>query len=574
MPLREKLILFVITLLVITTLALTLVWYHDSNFIMNSWVEETASSLMRDAYDAFSYLLTDAEYLSSLVIMNREHIITPLQVINAEAKKGASQFSYDQYKNKRIIDSYISSMYGHKYYITGISVVSASGYLFKTGAALYYPHALISGLGVYGVSESGSRMVLLPPVDSGSPAGLRGQFIVPAVRSITNLEGESVGFVIVYFDYAVIREIFSDNLPEGSIFTVTDNLENIIFSNTQDKEGADGRFYVRSSYYAEKAGWKFDMAIPTSGMRGKINRTIQRALAIMAVIAFTAIGAGVLAVYRMTRNLEKLKAAMLDVSRGNLDSRAGIGGTDEIGGMGKIFDGMVGDIKDLLERVSMEERRKRKTEIDFLQAQINPHFVANTLNTITWMANMSNAANIASLTKSLASLMQSSMRRGSRFISIGDEIEYTRNYVEIQKYSAFYDFKIDFTVRDGAESLFTPRVVLHPLVENAIIHCLSHEKDEQKIAVSAFRSGDAVHIEVFDNGRGMEKSRIEELMGEKKTTGAYSSIGIKNIRERIMLFFGKDYGLSFESVEDQYTRAILVIPVLSGEGAEEIGQYE
>jgi sensor histidine kinase YesM len=565
MPLRGKLILFLITLLIITTLALTSVWYQDTNLIMNSYAEETASSLMKDAYNAFSYLLADTEYLSSLVIMNKENIIIPLQIINTEAKTGGNQLTYNQLVNKRLIDSYIGSMYGHKYYITGISVVSTSGYLFKIGEALYYPFDLIEKLKEYGILGYERRMILLPPVDYG-PVGIGRQnhFVVPAVRNIINIEGELVGFVIIYFDYAIIKDIFSNNLPPNSIFEVRDKLGNKIFSNAgEDTEAAEEPFYVKSHYYAEKAGWDFDMAIPMSEVHGQIKSTLWRTLLIMSVIALTAILIGVLAVYGMTKNLEKLNLAMLNISQGNLAYRAGIEGKDEIGKMGKIFDKMVCDITDLLERISNEEKQKRKTELDFLQAQINPHFVSNTLNTIIWMAKMNNAENIASLTKSLNSLMQSSMRRGSQFILINDEIEYTKNYVEIQKYS-FYDFEIEFVVENGVEFFYTPRFILQPLVENAIVHGISENKDNHKIEVSVFRVGDSVQIEVFDNGKGMDQSQIEKLMDRNhKTKNTYSSIGIRNIQERIKLFFGEDYGLSFESREDEYTKVILVIPLLS-----------
>jgi two-component system sensor histidine kinase YesM len=563
MPLREKLILFVILLLGITTLSLTSVWYRDTNLIINSYAEETASSLMKDAYNAFSYLLTDTEYLSSLVILNRENIIAPLQIINTEAKTGGNQLTYNQLINKRLIDSYIGSMYGHKYYITGISVVSTSGYLFKTGEASYYPLEIIGKLDEYGVSQSERRMILLPPVNYGLVAANRqNHFVVPAVRNIMDIEGKPVGFVIIYFDYMIIKDIFSNNLPPDSIFEVSDKFGNKIFSNT----GADinslndkKQFYVKSHYYAEKAGWDFDMAIPMAEVRRQIKSTLSRTLLIMSVIALAAILIGILAVYRMTKNLEKLNLAMMNISQGNLAYRAGIEGRDEIGKMGKIFDKMASDITDLLVRISDEEKQKRKTELDFLQAQINPHFVSNTLNTIIWMAKMNNADNIVLLTKSLSALIQSSMRRGSQFILIKDEIEYTKNYVEIQKYS-FYDFEIDFIVKDAVESFYTPRFILQPLVENAIVHGISENKDNHKIEVSAFRTGNSVRIEVFDNGKGMDQSQIEKLMDKTKNT--YSSIGIRNIQERIKLFFGKNYGLSFESREDEYTKAVLIIPLL------------
>lgn len=566
MQLRVKLILFVIIILVVTAFALTSVWYHESSSMMNSYIEETATSLMKDAYNAFSYLLNDADYLSSIVLMNRENIITPLQIINAEAINDNTQLTYNQLINKRMIDSFIGSLYGHKYYITGISVVATSGYLFKIGEAIYYPFDLIKKLEEYAVSKDERKMVLLPPINFDSSIAQK-RYVVPAVRNIMSLDWNLVGYVIIYFDYTIIKDIFTNNLPPNSIFSVHDKLGNIIFSNVDDEiiqESEQNSFYVRSHYYAEKAGWDFYIAIPTYSIRGQLYSTMRRTIVIMFIIAFVAIVTGVIAVYRMTNNLEKLNHAMFEVSQGNFDSKFEIKGKDEIGRMSSIFNQMVGDVKKLLKRVSEEEKKKRMIEIDFLQAQINPHFVSNTLNTIIWMAKINKMENIALLTKSLNTLLQSSMRHGSELIPINDEIAYTENYVEIQKYSAFYQFQIDFSIKDELKSLYTPRFIIQPLVENSIIHGFSDGRDNQRIEVSILHTGESVQIVVFDNGKGMKQSQIEEITNNKqKSKNKYSSIGVNNIQERIKLFFGEKYGLTFESEEDKYTKAILLIPVLT-----------
>jgi two-component system sensor histidine kinase YesM len=567
MFLQKKLALLAIVFLLITTLSLTIIWYNESNFIINYHAEAMASSLMKDAYNVFIYLFNDADYLSSFVIMNRENIIIPLQIINAESKLGFSQLTYSQLVNRRLIDSYIGSMYGHKYYITGISVVSTSGHLFKIGRTLYYPYELIKKIKEYGIPESERRMVLLPPVEDRLVNGdKQDRFVIPAVRNIMNLDEISVGFVIIYLDYSIIREIFSNNLPSNSIFNVSDRFGNIIFSNV-DTEAINiynNYSYIHNRYYAEKAGWYFDMSIPTSEIRERLNITIRRTILIIFAIASITIALVVYVIHRMTRDYQKLSFAMLEISHGNLDSRTGIEGNDEIGRMGKIFDRMVCDIKELMSQISRNEKQKRKTEIDFLQAQINPHFVSNALNTIIWMAKMNNADNIVSLTKSLVALIRSSIRRGSQFISINDEIEYTKNYVEIQKYSILYDFEIVFLVRDDAGSFFTPRFILQPLVENAIVHGFSEKKENHRIEVLVFSTGYSVLIEIFDNGKGINLDKLEEQKyNENNSKKTYNNIGIKNIQDRIKLFFGGNYSLSFESKENEYTKAILVLPIIT-----------
>ena len=553
--------------LIFTTLVLTLIWYNESNLIIDYHAEAMASSLMKDAYNVFLYLFNDADYLSSLVMLNRENIVTPLQIINTESLLGYPQLTLTQLINRRLIDSYISSLYGHKYYITGISVVAASGHFIRIGRTLYYPYDLLNKLKEYGISETEKRLILLPPVeDRLVNADAFEHFVIPAVRNIMNFDEESVGYVIIYLDYAIVREIFSNNLPRNSIFNVTDRFGNIIFTNV-DIETADLNSrkysYIHNRFYAENVGWYFDMSIPTTEIRERLNSTIQRTILIVSAIALITITIGALIIHRMTRNFQKLSHAMLEVSSGNLDSRTNIEGKDEIGKMGKIFDRMVYDIKELMNRISREEKQKRKTEIDFLQAQINPHFVSNALNTIIWMAKLSNADNIIALTKSLNGLIRSSMRRGSQFIQINDEIEYTKNYIEIQKYSVFYDFEIYFNIKDDAGSLFAPRFVLQPLVENAIIHGFSEKKENYRIDISVYTSENSVKIEILDNGKGINLEQLKEQKdGKEKSQKAYNSIGIKNIQDRIKLFFGDNYGLTFETQKEEFTKAILTLPIL------------
>jgi sensor histidine kinase YesM len=567
---RVKIILFTVTLLIITTVIISSLWYKNTSALMDTYTQTTALALMEDAYKSFEYLLTDTEYLSSMVMLNKESIITPLQIINNEAALGNSQLTYNQLINKNIIDSYIGSMYGYKYYITGISIVSNSGFLFKVGTTLYYPDEIVKLISKYNISDASTQMFLLPPVGFKEyKRQNQERFVLPVIRSISTSDNTIVGYVIIYFDYGVIHDIFSTNLPQGSKFEVNDRWGNIIFSNNPsdiyDFEKTENS-YVKNFYFAEKAGWSFNMAIPTTAIQANIKKTMQNTLWFLIIIACIASTLSIIILYRITKSLEILKNAMIAVSSGNMDIKTGIEGEDEIGRMGQIFDAMISRIKELMNQITIEENKKRKAEIDFLQAQINPHFISNTLNTIVWMAQMSNALNIINLTKSLITLLHSSMKHGSDFISIKEEITYIKNYVEIQKCCGAYDFEIKFCIEADAELLYTLRFILQPLVENAIVHGIAGSDMENEIRVSVYYEGKTVCMEVFDNGKGIEVNALQNILTSEATTkGSYSSIGLKNIHERIRLYFGNEYGLSFDSKIGEYTRVIVRLPFMPEE---------
>ncbi|MDR1898576.1 MAG: histidine kinase [Treponema sp.] len=583
--------LFVTSMMVTVAAILSLIWYRDSNRILNTYTRTIAGTLMKDAYNAFSYLLTDTEYLSALIIMNRENVILPLELINDAVPEKHSQFTYAQLVNKKIIDSYIGSMYGHKYYIAGISVVSLNGYLCKTGTALFYPEDIFRMLRIYHMENMDKQIALLPPVKPDGYSGLqRGSYVVPAIRSINSFEGKLLGYVVLYFDYGVIREIFSGNLPEGSIFEVSDRWGNIIFSDRSESSAGVYQYdYIKSSYYAEKAGWKFNMAIPMEAVRLNIMMTMRNTLVILVLVVLAAAGVCAVFVFRITKKFEILSNAMRGLSSGNMEVSSGITGEDEVGRMGHVFDDMVSHIKTLMEEITLAEKRKQKAEIDFLQAQINPHFVSNVLNTIVWMARMGGAENIAGLTGSLISLLHASMKRGSDFISIREELEHIKNYSDIQRICGAYDFDVFVNAGEEVKNLYTLRFILQPLVENAIIHGISGVEgpapggetaapeeggDGNRIIVTVEREDPgmvpetapeaaAVRMEVFDNGRGMGTQELEGILGkENEGRGGYSSIGLKNIHDRIRLYFGDGYGLSFESRKGQYTRVTVRFPVM------------
>jgi two-component system sensor histidine kinase YesM len=186
------------------------------------------------------------------------------------------------------------------------------------------------------------------------------------------------------------------------------------------------------------------------------------------------------------------------------------------------------------------------------------------------MAGMTGANNIVDLTRSLIDLLQTSTRRGGDFVTIAEELNHVKSYINIQALCGAWDFSFSCRAENGVEELLTPRCILQPVVENALIHGLDNREGDNEIAVSVYRKDAVVYMEVFDNGNGMTEEKTSALLtregyGDRR----YSSIGLRNIDERIKLCFGGEYGVSFDSKVNQYTRVILRIPVTTRSGGEE-----
>lgn len=567
MSIRAKLIGFFTAVMLVTGLITSALWYNDTMRMIDRYLQDYSLSIMENSYDAFSYLLTDTQYILNMIATNDTSIVKPLE------RKDLSQLQ--RIETSRKIESVVDEMYGYKYYISGIGVLTREGDFFKVGPSVQ-PKQILQEIETNQAQfENGWRTAVLSPVVY-TETSTRDK-LIPVVRPIDNLRGERLGYALVYLNHQIVQTMLSENLPEGSRFEVVSGAGDIIFSNSPDfKLQAAEKLnlfrvkdkFIYSQFYAEQTDWYFNMGIPASGMIDDLVTTIKNTAMIYALIYTVALAVVILFSYRVSRRLGVLSGAMNSVSGGDLTVRVPALGADEIGRMGGIFNYMVGKIKELLDRVQSEENQKREAELDFLQAQINPHFLSNTLNTVVWMANVQNAGNISRLTTSLISLLHTTMRRGREFIEFAEELEQIKSYIEIEQCCYFDNFEATFDVADDLLEYMVPRFIIQPIVENALIHALPKNTARMgEIHISANLGQNRLCIYIRDNGIGMSGEQIVQILqtSPPRDSKAFSSIGIKNVNDRLRLFFGEGYGLSFESKLGEYTTVTITIPVIPAE---------
>ena len=246
-------------------------------------------------------------------------------------------------------------------------------------------------------------------------------------------------------------------------------------------------------------------------------------------------------------------------------------GVREVENLSASFDHMVKKIQKLMATVRSEEVNLRKTELKALQAQINPHFLYNTLDTISWMARDYDAEDIVRLVDALTNMFRIGLSHGKDIITVKEEITHVSNYLYIQKIR--YKDKLNYVIHVD-ESLYAvevPKLILQPLVENAIYHGMAYADGDGEISVRAFRDGEDVLIEVSDNGPGMPEEVVANLLnpnGPAAAAGAKGSgIGFRNVHQRIRLTFGADYGLTILSEPDDGTTVRIRLPALDEEAA-------
>lgn len=568
MRIRNKILLALISILLFSGIIITSIWYSTSKSLMNTYLRNMSESTMLDAYHAFEYLLVDTSYMTTLIATNRKNIIEPVENLNHNELRSGGQWNQDYLDNRRIIMDYLKGMNGYKYYISGIGVASNEDCVFSTSHIIQDRKKLYEDILKLDQERLKTSMVMMDPIHlEGLKSTVASDYVVPAVRGIVGSEEELTGYVILYFDYGVIDQMFSANLPEGSMFQVVNEQNALIFSNCGDDVSlfeTMGDGYEYNTFTAENVGWTFHMAIPSHFYISGIRHT---AFLTGGVIVAILVFAGVISVFfvsRMTAEITVLSECMNEISGGNMKARYEVKSDDEIGQMGHTFNHMVVHIRKLMEKISEEEKQKRLNEIAFLQAQINPHFISNVLNNVVWMAKIQHAENLVQLVNSLNAFLQNVMHAGDDLICLSDELKYVDNYLTIMEYSGNYDFYIDKHIDEKTEKLYIPRFILQPILENAIIHGMPEDLSRRgHIKIEAWRAEETLMISIEDNGKGMTEQETEEIL-KKKTGGnkSFNGIGVVNVNERIQLYFGKNFGLHYESELGSYTRCVFQLPVV------------
>lgn len=287
----------------------------------------------------------------------------------------------------------------------------------------------------------------------------------------------------------------------------------------------------------------------------------------IAVIAFVAISILIisLSIYipqSITEPITELSEVTDQVAKGDLSVRSNVDSGGEVGVLSDSLNSMIDKINELLSQVTTEQTRLRKAELELLQSQINPHFLYNTLDTIVWLAEGSDKAKVVSMVESLSEFFRTSLNQGKDIISIKEEIQHVRSYLEIQqvRYQDILEYEID--IPEEMYKYQIPKITIQPLVENALYHGIKNKRRLGKITVTG-EVTDKVIIYVSDNGIGMTEERNKEVMDRilGKSPDSEVGFGLYNVNERIRLKFGDGYGIDITSKYEEGTVSKVTLPL-------------
>lgn len=410
------------------------------------------------------------------------------------------------------------------------------------------------------------------------------KWVITLSRPLVNYKtGENDGVFFIDLNYNAISSLCSNNNIGGSgyIFILDENgniiyhpqqqlmygglkTENIdeIMSSTKDhfqSEEGDKLYTISKS---DMTGWTVVGAAYTSELLKNNKQAQMMYLLVAGVLLLGGIAISSIISREITKPIRQLRDSMSMVEEGRFDkANVPVTASNEVGSLSKSFNVMTERIHTLMEQNVYEQKQKRKNELKALQAQINPHFLYNTLDSIIWMSEAGRNDEVVLMTSALARLFRQSISNDKEQVTIAEEIEYVRSYLTIQKMR--YKDKLEYSIDVSPEinHVMIIKFALQPLVENAIYHGLKYKETKGNLSIRGYVRGKKAYITIADDGVGMEEAALEHIFDETKKEHKSNGVGVPNVQKRLKLYYGQEYGISYISRKGVGTVATVTVPL-------------
>ncbi len=416
-----------------------------------------------------------------------------------------------------------------------------------------------------------------PVLSSAHQTAVKGKekdWVISVTQEVVNQTGDNLGVLRLDIAYKTLSS-YLDHLKlgkEGFAFIVNKNHEFVyhpkqtVYSSKADMDSMKPYIAVKKGYLEDKvyvsqvgidkSNWTL-IGVASLDELKMIRHNMFASFGLISLVAFFICIFGIGFAFRLwIKPLKDLQALMLAVGQGKRQMRAKEVGASEFVDLAKQFNHMLDEIDNLLLAVQEKEQKSRQYELQALSSQINPHFLYNTLDTIVWMAEFNDSRKVVELTQSLASYFRLALNNGNEEISLKSELEHVRQYLFIQKQR--YGDKLNYEIEElpTYDQYKLPKLVLQPIVENAIYHGIKEIDKAGYIRISVTEEGDHLVISIYDNGQGINISKAQQKAKPLKQGG----VGLANVDQRLKLQFGKSYHMAIKSQDYQYTEIQLYFP--------------
>ncbi len=406
-------------------------------------------------------------------------------------------------------------------------------------------------------------------------------WVISVSRSVpVTINGEVVDCVLLIdINMDSLEQIFKNaSVRENSYVYLSDGEDDIIYHPKMqlinsgymrenlniDEEQAKENGKIISKSTVGYTGWK---VVGVASKNASIN-TVKNNLFFLGLFMFYVLAIFIVNSFiskKVSKPIVELGNLVNEIEEGNFLVQSNIKGFYEVEHLSIAIDDMAVRIQELMVAIEEEHEQKMISEFETLQSQINPHFLYNTLEVIVWMIENEQPKDASRAVVALSKFFRISLSKGKSIINVENEIEHVRNYLMIQSLRYKNRFEFNIKMSEETRNLSTIKLILQPIVENAIYHGLE-SLDEGEITISSYLENDFLYFSVEDNGLGMDEETLEKLRSGAVTSRKMGSgIGYKNINERIKIYFGDEYGLEVYSELDEGTKVLVKLPKVEHE---------
>lgn len=573
LSIRKKIsILFILAFSIVLAILAILTYKVSSNILINKAVDNTVQNINL-VLKQFDIIFDNAENYSKIAITDK-NVQDILDNVSPEDPLVL-------YNNEKIIQNILGNIIYPKTFIDSVMIYDTYGNIYDSGGIMI--DSEISNT-VPEFSQYDKSLLWIDTQRSNYQRDLMNFDIVTLFRKVQSAQtGRFIGAVETCITERYISSLYSNiKLGEtGEIFVV--NLDGQIVSHT-DKElvyknirnepyfdwiekGEGGKIFLINNIkylvvcrHYSRLNWIITGLVPLAEVT-KDNRDLTGYILIIGITCvILAVFLSIMIAASITNPLIKLKKAMKYIGDGDFETRVHTYSKDEVGVLAMEFNKMAKRTSELMSNIFNEQKKKREYELALLQSQINPHFLYNTLESICGLAELNRNDEIINTVSKLAAFYRGVLSKGSNVIPVREEINITRNYLEIIKVRYGQSFDYSFELNEEVYRFNTVKLVLQPLVENSISHGLRNKKGKGLIVIKGFVDSDKVNLHVIDNGIGMKPEDIELIFKPQGIDYKTKSFGIKSTDERIKLYFGLDYGLEVDSTYGVGTTVKVSLP--------------
>lgn len=573
-----KLCLLLTTFIITISIVIAAWSIKDTNKVVQVEMGKLNSEILDEVADNISIFLSNIEEIGTNIVEDNK--INSALAISKEDILNRTEEVINLEKYVEVLLNEQVWKYG-KYMKPDLYIVSENDFNFSTYSKNKYTMESIKNETWYSeIVKANGKTVLLSTFEDEEGIGPF-KSIFRMGRSINNLiTGETLGVLIMDISEKMLFDRYNKIIKDGKNIYIVDLKGNIIsnkdkrligknyFEDIQQGEyieenewysviKRDNANYIKLESTLDKYGWSIIEEIPSNVIKQPIKQITEKFILTLTLVIIVSF----IIIYKLsiwiTKPVINMKNTMKQVMDGNLNLKVEVDRNDEIGSLEESFNNMIKWLEESIEEIKEQEKQKRIAELSFLQAQINPHFLYNTLSGVRFLVSMNKNEEAEEMIFKFTKLLRNVLPKASELISLNEEIEIVIDYIELQKIRYPNLFKVDIFVQESIKSIKVPALILQPVVENAIFYSIDNEGKKGKIRIIGYSEEEKIIIEVIDNGKGMSNRQINDVFKNKE---AMNRVGLINVHERIQLNYGKMYGIEIISEKGKGTRIRYILP--------------